>query len=263
MAIIPADRISLPTSTQGNRLRPDIASPTTASFAQVLQNSTHHPEPITAEKAQSVAELMRLEQMRAVIDPFAESSPTLGAATRPASTLLLEALLAQQPPKATTATTLQHVDATVTAVPPSPPPAAPVAPANPTKSSEPPQSLHEIISNAAKRYGVDANLIKSVIKVESNYNPKAVSHAGAQGLMQLMPATARGLGVTDPFDPQQNIMAGTRFLKDMLRRYDGNLDAALAAYNWGPGNVDRKGMALPRETRDYLTRVKANYQQLA
>jgi soluble lytic murein transglycosylase-like protein len=260
MAIIPADRITLPSITQGNRLRPDTAASATTSFAQVLQSSTHHPEPITSEKAQSVAELMRLEQMRSVIDPFTESSPVMGAATRPASTLLLDALLAQQTPKPTAATTAQHVEATTTVVPDNPPPAAP-APL--TNTPEPPQSLQQIISNAAKRYGVDANLIKSVIKVESNYNPNAVSHAGAQGLMQLMPATARGLGVTDPFDPQQNVMAGTRFLKDMLRRYDGNLDAALAAYNWGPGNVDRKGMALPRETRDYLTKVKANYQQFA
>lgn len=260
MAITPADRITLPPITQGHRLRPDAAAPAATSFAQVLQNSTHRPEPFTADKAQSVAELMRLEQMRSVIEPFAESSPTMGTASRPASTLLLEALLAQQAPKAPAAPVSQHVDAPATAAPASPLPASPLPPTN---TSEPPPSLQQIISNAAKRYGVDANLIKSVIKVESNYNPNAVSHAGAQGLMQLMPATARGLGVTDPFDPQQNIMAGTRFLKDMLRRYDGNLDAALAAYNWGPGNVDRKGMALPRETRDYLTRVKANYQQLA
>jgi len=80
--------------------------------------------------------------------------------------------------------------------------------------------------------------------------------------MQLMPATARGLGVSDPFDPEQNVMAGTRFLKDLLHRYGGNLDDALAAYNWGPGNVDRHGSAsLPRETRQYLGTVKGYYAQ--
>jgi soluble lytic murein transglycosylase-like protein len=77
--------------------------------------------------------------------------------------------------------------------------------------------------------------------------------------MQLMPATARGLGVTDAFDPEQNIMAGTRFLKQLLNRYDGDLDATLAAYNWGPGNVDRRADQLPRETRDYLVKVKQYY----
>lgn len=119
-----------------------------------------------------------------------------------------------------------------------------------------------IIQRASRRYGVDSGLIRAVIKAESNFNPRAVSSAGAQGLMQLMPATARGLGVTDPFDPEQNVMAGTRFLKDMLRRYNGNVDEALAAYNWGPGNVDRHGTdSLPRETRVYLTRVKGYYAQ--
>jgi len=74
-----------------------------------------------------------------------------------------------------------------------------------------------------------------------------------------MPATARSLGVSDSFDPEQNVMAGTRFLKDMLHRYNGNVDAALAAYNWGPGNVDKRPEHLPRETRDYLVRVKQLY----
>lgn len=77
--------------------------------------------------------------------------------------------------------------------------------------------------------------------------------------MQLMPATARGLGVNNAFDPEQNVMGGTKFLKDLLNRYKGDLDAALAAYNWGPGNVDRRPERLPRETRDYLVRVKQLY----
>ncbi|QXE90156.1 lytic transglycosylase domain-containing protein [Geomonas subterranea] len=123
-------------------------------------------------------------------------------------------------------------------------------------------STDAIIQRASQRYGVDSGLIRAVIKAESDFNPRAVSSAGARGLMQLMPATARGLGVTDSFDPEQNIMAGTRFLKDMLRRYNGNVDEALAAYNWGPGNVDRHGTdTLPRETRSYLAKVKGYYAQ--
>jgi soluble lytic murein transglycosylase-like protein len=119
--------------------------------------------------------------------------------------------------------------------------------------------LDPIMAKASKRYGVDVSLIKAVIKAESDFNPQAVSHAGARGLMQLMPATARSLGVSDSFDPEQNVMAGTRFLSDMLKRYNGDVDSALAAYNWGPGNVDKRPDHLPRETRDYLVRVKQLY----
>jgi soluble lytic murein transglycosylase-like protein len=119
--------------------------------------------------------------------------------------------------------------------------------------------LEPIIAKASSRYGVETGLIKAVIKAESNFNPSAVSSAGARGLMQLMPGTARSLGVNDSFDPEQNVMAGTRFLRDLLDRYNGNMDSALAAYNWGPGNVDRKPEHMPRETRDYLTRVKQLY----
>jgi soluble lytic murein transglycosylase-like protein len=136
----------------------------------------------------------------------------------------------------------------------------PVSTAIPESKSSPDVSwLDPIISRASSRYGVDVGLIKAVIKAESDFNPQAVSHAGARGLMQLMPATARSLGVNDAFDPEQNVMGGTRFLKDMLQRYNGNVDSALAAYNWGPGNVDKRHDNLPRETRDYLVRVKQLY----
>lgn len=121
--------------------------------------------------------------------------------------------------------------------------------------------IDTVINRASRRYGIDAGLIKAVIRAESNFNPRAVSSAGAEGLMQLMPATARGLGVSNSFDPEQNVMAGTRFLKDMLVRYDGDLNSALAAYNWGPGNVDKRTGTLPRETREYLIKVKEYYAE--
>lgn len=120
------------------------------------------------------------------------------------------------------------------------------------------------VARAAEKYAVAPELIKAVIKTESAFDPQAVSPVGAQGLMQLMPNTARDLGVENPFDAEQNVMGGTRYLRMMLDKYDGDLDSALAAYNWGPGNLDRQGAsAMPAETRNYLSRVKKHLEDFS
>jgi len=116
------------------------------------------------------------------------------------------------------------------------------------------------IMSSAQRYGVPASLVKAVVLAESGMNPNARSHAGAMGLMQLMPATARGLGVTDPWDPVQSIDGGTRYLSSMLDQFDGDVRLALAAYNAGPANV-RKYNGVPpfQQTRLYVDKVQDLY----
>jgi soluble lytic murein transglycosylase-like protein len=118
-----------------------------------------------------------------------------------------------------------------------------------------------LVEAAAARYNVDADLITSVIAVESNFDPKAASRKKARGLMQLLPETAARLGVRNIEDPQENIDAGTRYLRELLQKYNNNLVLALAAYNAGPERIQRYGRVPPfAETISYVRRVKLGYE---
>ncbi len=120
-----------------------------------------------------------------------------------------------------------------------------------------------IIINKSSKYGLEPSLIRAVITAESNWDPKAVSKKGAIGLMQLMPSTARDMKIGDPFSPEENIEGGTRYLRYLLDRFDGNLDVALAAYNAGPTVVERSG-GIPSitETRKYIRKVLSNTKNI-
>ncbi len=122
-----------------------------------------------------------------------------------------------------------------------------------------PQYLAGIIMDAARSFGVDPNLIAAMAYRESRFNPQAVSRIGAQGIMQLMPDTARVLGVDNAFDARQNVFAGTKYLRSLLERFNGNLDMTLAAYNAGPDLVAKVGPNATQEAVDYVAAVKQFY----
>jgi soluble lytic murein transglycosylase-like protein len=138
--------------------------------------------------------------------------------------------------------------------------AARISETNTTNEVVPPDRLERIVREASARHNLDPALVKAVIGVESNWNPTAVSRKGALGLMQLIPTTAGQLGVGNAFDPAQNVEGGTSYLRSLLDRYDGDLELTLAAYNAGPGAVERSG-GIPniRETRSYVQRVTETY----
>jgi soluble lytic murein transglycosylase-like protein len=188
--------------------------------------------PLAQMRLQSLIELVELQMQKALLSAFNQTEQ---------DTLFspISAMPLQQTVEVTTtqdASKIEHH-----------------APQSDNKASS--SDYQQIIAQASRTYGVDATLITSVIRAESDFDPQATSSKGAMGLMQLMPDTARDLGVRSAYDPEENIMAGTRYLKSLLDRYDGDIPQALAAYNWGMGNVERNPGNLPRETRDYIARI--------
>ena len=132
---------------------------------------------------------------------------------------------------------------------------------NPTATSR--VEIENLIDKYSEKNGLDSDFVKAVIKQESGFNPNATSHCGAMGLMQLMPSTAEGLGVTNAYDVEQNIMGGTKYLKGLMDRFDNNKSLALAAYNAGPNAVKKYGGIPPyQETQNYVKRVLSNYDNM-
>jgi len=139
---------------------------------------------------------------------------------------------------------------------------SPSPPDTASAKSRSPVDLTQVVDSASSAYHLDPDLIRSVIHAESSAHPNAVSRKGAQGLMQLMPGTAVRLGVADPFDPQANVSGGTRYLRQLLERYNFDLLKALAAYNAGPLRVEQyRGVPPYRETRAYVSRVVREYNR--
>lgn len=124
-----------------------------------------------------------------------------------------------------------------------------------------PTTFDSVINESSSKYGVSVSLIKAMIHTESNFNPRAVSSMGARGLLQLMPGTAKDLGVTDSFNPQENIMGGVRYFGQQMKTFDGDIRLSLAAYNAGPGLVSRLGRVPDiRETQNYIKKVLYHYK---
>ncbi len=217
----------------------ELAPPATA-FATFLGNAVKQETgettaPLDKEKVAVQVELIRYRMNQSIIDAFADKEEEETAAAESGFLSFapeFQELLAGQ--------------------------AHPRNPKTSDKSFTNVKDLDAIIHKASETYGVDKDLIIAVIRAESGFDAGVTSPKQAMGLMQLMPETARDLGVTDAYDPEQNIMAGTRYLRGLLDRYNGDVRSALAAYNWGMGNLE-KNIGLPTETRNYISKIMKDY----
>lgn len=199
----------------------------------------------------------------------------LASAERSVQAMAVDALLAASNSGAVSLDTVQQIlgftpqtDAPVDTSPVTDTPAISSSSANTTAANatssgsvSSPENLEEYFKEASETYGVDINLLKAIARQESNFNPSATSSAGAMGVMQLMPSTAKGLGVTNAYDAQENIMGGAKLMAQNLKKYNGDVSLALAAYNAGGGNVDKYGGIPPfKETQNYVKKVLGYYQ---
>lgn len=224
--------------SQGNSLWPNArvrAHQSEAAFADMLASQISGRLPDTPDAANPLSAEI-IEWMTKALNPSVDNAPT---------------------------TTMDWLSAVATLpMYKARPPAEPLAP-QPTvaaSSTKVPAHIASLIDRAASRYRLDPSLITSVIAQESSFDPQAVSPAGAQGLMQLMPETAHALKVADPFDPAQNIDGGSRYLAGLIKRYHGDVRMALAAYNWGMGNLEQQPAKLPAETRHYVASIMQRWQ---
>ncbi|MBV9849620.1 MAG: lytic transglycosylase domain-containing protein [Armatimonadetes bacterium] len=213
-----------------------------------------------------------LSAIQARIQEIQGRLASLGGAPPAAPPALPDPGSAQATPPPSFAATLHQAQESAAPVPVTPPgikvppaslgplPPMPVSPSSPNVVPIHAASgdYDGLIQTYAAKHGLDPSLVRAVIHTESGGNPRAVSRAGAMGLMQLMPANVKEAGVTDPFDPEQNIAAGTKQLSDLMQTFHGDLDLALAGYNAGPGNVRKYGGVPPfAETQNYIRKVRA------
>ncbi len=237
MSFKPGDITRIPTITAATRSGKGHNTTSRTEFQETLQKVAK-----SAFQPADLAALARLQALRCTLDSDEAHSSASGFAP------LIERMLTDRLQASQKYSTMSE----------SRPAPTPVNASRPSFSLNDESSkgpFDRMIAQASRQFGIAPKVIRAVIRAESNFDPQAVSPAGAQGLMQLMPGTANEMGVKDSFDPEQNIMGGTRYLRRMLDRYEGNLDKALSAYNWGPGNLDRMKNTLPEETRTYLSRV--------
>ena len=230
------------------------------AFQQFLDSSRDNAAPIQALSPETIRSLaanlmtaLERHSMHILFSDIAASTQTHSQSADLLSTELLMAMRNPAPLPPTTPTVTPAAKSK--SMTPPPVPTTNTDPSDMTKPAIANAQYAPLIERAAKTYGLDPKLITAVVQTESDFNAQAVSPVGAQGLMQLMPATAADLGVTDAFDPEQNIQAGSKYLKQLMDRYHGDTKLVLAAYNWGMDNIERNPERMPSETVNYVAKI--------